>query len=79
MSTNEDRLTAIEMQLAHHDRQLQDMNDIMIDQQKMIDRLKNKLIQTEEELEDLRHKAESGEGKGSSITEIAARDKPPHY
>ncbi len=76
---SQDRLTDIEMQLAHQDRQITELNDMIAEQWKVIDALKRKLGQTDDKIEELRYRSESGEGEALSATEIAARDKPPHY
>ncbi|MCB9988699.1 MAG: SlyX family protein [Rhodospirillales bacterium] len=75
----EDRLTTIETQIAHQDQQIQELNAVITEQWKVIDALKAKLLRAEDKLEELRYRSETGDGEGLSPTEIAARDKPPHY
>ena len=76
---NNDRLTAIEMQIAHQEQQIGELNDVITAQWREIDTLKRKLGEAEDKIEDLRYRRDSGEGDALSSAEIAARDKPPHY
>ena len=75
----QDRLTAIETQLAHQDQQIGELNAVITEQWRVIDALKRKLEETEDKIEDLRYRRESGEGEALSASETAARNKPPHY
>ncbi|MCB9991158.1 MAG: SlyX family protein [Rhodospirillales bacterium] len=72
-----EKIEQLEIALAHQDRQIQDMSDMLGAQWKEIERLKRHLTKTEEKLQDYIDSA--GEDAGLSPTEIAARDKPPHY
>lgn len=74
---SEDRLTKIEMTLAHQEQQIQDLSDIVSMQRKEIDILTRRLEKTQNKLLDLQD-AGSAE-KALSVTEQAMRDKPPHY
>ena len=73
----DEKLEQIEITLAHQDRQIQDMSDMIIAQGKEIDRLKQHIVKTEAKLQDYIDSA--NEDSGLTPTEIAARDKPPHY
>lgn len=74
---SEQKLEDLETALAHHERQIQDLSDILVTQGKEIDRLKRLLAKTEEKLDEYIDTAQ--ENEGLSPGEIAARDKPPHY
>ncbi len=75
---NEDRLQKIETILAHQEQQIQDLSDGFIRQGREIDALKRRLELTTAKLSELEMAADSGD-KALSVTEQAARDKPPHY
>ncbi len=70
-------LEKIQTTLAHHERQIEDLNDVITAQWKEIDRLKRHIRKTEAQLEDYINAADHD--KGLSSADIAARNKPPHY
>lgn len=70
---SEDRLNDIEIKLAHLDKQFEELNSVVLEQNALIQRLRNKIQQIEEERDS------EGEDKGLTPAQIAARDKPPHY
>ena len=74
---SEEKIENLEMTMAHQDRQIQDLSDMLIAQGKEIDRLKRHIIKTEQKLEEYMDAAKEDDGLSSA--EIAARDKPPHY
>lgn len=63
-----ERLTEIEIKLAHLEQALNEMSDVVYSQQSTIDRL-------ERAYEQLRHRVEDGAAGGDA----AADEKPPHY
>lgn len=69
------RITDLEIKLSHLEQQLEDMNSVVLSQNDMIVKLDRKLQRAEGKI------AEIGEDhdSGLSATDIAARDKPPHY
>ena len=73
----DERLAAVETALAHQERQITEMSEVIESQWKEIDRLKRHITKTEEKLEDFMHNAQND--AGLTPGEIAARDKPPHY
>jgi SlyX protein len=73
-----DRLNDIEIKLAHQDQQISDLNDVLLRQGREIEMLKTKLRHAEDKLQEALQNLPDG-GKALSPTEIAARDKPPHY
>jgi SlyX protein len=64
----EQRLEDLEIRLAHLDRSMADLNDVITAQWKKIDMLERQLQRFGEELADM----EAGEAP-------AANQKPPHY
>lgn len=71
-----DKIEAIETTLAHHERQIAELSEVIASQWKEIDRLKRHIMNTEAKIEAL----ESAKDETAlTPTEIAARDKPPHY
>ena len=77
--TDQTELQALQTMLAHHERQIQDLSDIVLEQRKDIDRLKLLLERTGQKLADLELTAAEGQGEKLSVAEQALRDKPPHY
>ena len=70
----------IEMVLAHQDRQIQDMSEMINVQWKQIEMLKRRLDMAQSKLSALESSAgDSARDAELSVAEIAARDKPPHY
>ncbi len=74
---SDDRIESLETTIAHHERQIQDLSDMITSQWKEIDRLKRYIAQTDAKLEEYMTSAKDGDAL--TPTEIAARDKPPHY
>ncbi len=68
--THPDRLEALEFKLAHLERGLQELSDVVIRQQQDLGRLLLRNQQLMEQLEDLR---EQGEGQKDP------HEVPPHY
>jgi uncharacterized coiled-coil protein SlyX len=77
--TDQTDLQALQTALAHHERQIQDLSDIVMEQRKDIDRIRRLLDKTGQKLADLEQGATEGRAEGLSATEQALRDKPPHY
>lgn len=73
----EDRLDNIETTLAHQEKQILDLGDMLDRQWKEIDRLKRHLENAYAKLDALENQA--GPASSLSVSEQAARDKPPHY
>lgn len=73
----EQKLMDLETLIAHQDKQIQDLNEIVTAQSGEIDTLKQyikiKLDKIENNLQDL------GQQDHKSITDEAAANKPPHY
>lgn len=73
----DDKFQAIEITLAHQERQINDLNEMINRQWKDIDQLRNLLQKTQDKLAVL--EGGSDEQSGLSTAEIAALEKPPHY
>ena len=70
----------IEETLAHHEQQISDLSEIVTRQWEEIEFLKKQLSRIKDKVDGLQDEINSsGTDKGLSVTEIAARDKPPHY
>ena len=65
----EERLEALETQLAYQDQTIDDLNSAITEQWKVLDRYKAKISRLEEEL---------GELEASAAGPVRV-DKPPHY
>ena len=72
----EAKLKSIEINLAHHEQQIQDLSDMINQQWKEIERLKLQLNKAYDKISDMEAATES---TGKTVSEIAASEKPPHY
>lgn len=76
----DDKFEKIEMAIAHQDRQIQDLSEMINAQWQQIEFLKRKLELTQSKLSALEGASADAEQESNlSVSEIAARDKPPHY
>lgn len=77
----DDRLAKVEELLAHHEQKIDDLSDVVQRQWDEIDILKKRSAGLQARIGELEDSAKDGGGddKGLSVTEIAARNKPPHY
>jgi SlyX protein len=68
--TSDDRITELEIRFSHQDHYLRELNEVVVNQQKTIERL-------EKEVLDLKRSVNSA----PSVTPIQGMkdDKPPHY
>ncbi|MFC7048135.1 SlyX family protein [Emcibacter nanhaiensis] len=71
MTDTSDKLTDLEIRLAHQDQQIHDLSDMVTRQWHEIDRLKKSLQKTESRLSVLEEDADEGQGP--------VYEKPPHY
>ncbi len=74
----EERLARIETALAHQEQQIADLSEMLDVYRREIDVLKRRLEIANSKLADLEIAGQEGQ-KSLSVTEQAARDKPPHY
>lgn len=65
--------------LAHQERQIQDLSDLLNLQRKEIDILKARLDKTQRKIVEIEQGSPEIKDNGLSVTEQALRDKPPHY
>lgn len=75
---NNETLIKIETTLAHHDQQIQELNDVIHQQWKEIEMLKSKLVHVLAKMKEVEANASSA-SEGLSVTDLAAQEKPPHY
>ncbi len=75
----ENKLNHIEEMMAHQEQQIHDLSEMVNRQWQEIDLLKKQLEKTNAKLGVLEETAGDSESEGLSVTEQAARDKPPHY
>jgi SlyX protein len=68
MKTSEQRIDELEMRIAHQDKAIADLNDVVTSQWKKLEAMERQLRRFGEELE----AQQSSEGP-------AANQKPPHY
>lgn len=75
-----EKLIEIETTLAHQDQQITDLNAVITDQWKDIDRLKRMLDKAMAKIERLEGGAGDGvESDSMSLIDRARQDIPPHY
>lgn len=72
------KLIDIETTLSYHDQQLAEMNDVITDQWKQIEKLKVALASLGDKIEQAGHDRGQDDSSLSSI-ERARREIPPHY
>lgn len=76
----DERITRIEMLLAHQEKQIEELSEMTARQWTEIERLKRQLDMAQKRLEDMESTAKDGKSEiGLSSIEVAALNKPPHY
>ena len=74
------KIEELETALAHHEQQIHDLSGMINEQWRQIEMLTQRLEMTQSRLRMLEATGgESDEDSNMTVTEIAARDKPPHY
>ncbi|MDB4679024.1 SlyX family protein [bacterium] len=68
---HEDRITKLEIQLAHTQRLVEQLNEVITEQGKNLDRINRVIVRFEQKLDDFKYKVED---KRDLLDE-----KPPHY
>lgn len=76
---SEKKIENLEEALAHHEKQILDLSEMVKAQWDQIDILKARLTKMQGKVEELEENLPDGDGKNLSVSEQAARDKPPHY
>lgn len=66
----EERIMDLEMHLAHQDRTISDLNDVIISQQKTIDNLDNRIKRIEANVKQI---------SLSNVKDLSEETPPPHY
>jgi SlyX protein len=66
----QERVTELEIKLAHNEQALNELSDVLYRQQQLIDRL-------EQRMEALQQRVETGNADGADPD--ATDEKPPHY
>ena len=72
-------LEDIEIALAHQERQIGDLNDMVTRQWDEIERLKKLLLKTEGRLSEIEAGFDDSGKEPLTVAEQAALEKPPHY
>lgn len=65
--------------LSHHEQQITDLSEMVTAQWHEIDRMKKQIQKLNDKLNAAQESMQDGGDKAMSVTEMAARDKPPHY
>ena len=76
---SEQKLNNIEETLAHHEQQIEDLNNIVTKQADEIDALKQRLKGLRDKIDVIEDMARTRNSEAPSAADQAARDKPPHY
>lgn len=75
----EQRIQKLEEALAHQDQQIADLSEMLILQHKDIAALRSEIVKLGGCVEDMQDALDDKDGAPRSVTEEAARNKPPHY
>lgn len=76
----DEKLAEMQELLAHQDKQIQELNDVVTRQWDEIDALKKYMQLTKSKIQELEHNmSEIGQGEGMSVSDEAGANKPPHY
>lgn len=76
---SEDRITELEITIAHHEQQIQDLSDIVTDQWKQIELLNKRLNKALSKIDQMQNDGNDNADGGLSSIEKAALEIPPHY
>ncbi len=84
MSENDQKLNNklgdLEVLIAHQDKQIQELNEVVTLQWTEIDNLKKYVQRTKSKIEELENSiGELGQDSAMSVADEAAANKPPHY
>lgn len=73
-------IDTLQTMVAHQDKQIQELNEVVTKQWAEIDALKKYMQLTKSKIQELEHNmSELGQGEGMSVSDEAAANKPPHY
>ena len=77
---SDDKITLLEIVLAHQESQIQDLHEMIHKQWKEIDILKLRLDKAQRQIVELNTtSSDTDPAEPLSVAEIAAAEKPPHY
>jgi len=77
---DESKVNSLEEMIAHHERQITELSDVVARQWDEIDALKAQLSRTQTKLKTVEETAQAaGSGDVMSVADFAAQEKPPHY
>lgn len=77
---DKDTLNQIEELLSYQQKEIHDLNDVIVRQWAEIDGLKKQLKHVKDKISGIEESRQMGnEEDGLSVTQIAERNKPPHY
>lgn len=77
---SDDKITLLEITLAHQESQIQDLHEMIHKQWKEIDILKLRLDKAQRQIVELNTtSSDTDPAEPMSVAEIAAAEKPPHY
>lgn len=75
-----ERISQIEVLLAHHERQIEELSEMTTRQWDEIDLLKRRLDSALSRLKEIEIGEKEDQGNAPmTVTDIAAAEKPPHY
>lgn len=77
--SDEERIDSLESTLAHMEKKVEELSDIVAAQDRVLIALKRKLSDTYDKVETLEADARARGERSLSATDVAKRDKPPHY
>jgi uncharacterized coiled-coil protein SlyX len=78
--TKLEEIEELQTLIAHQDRQIAELNDVVITQGKEIEALKKYMQLTKAKISELENNiSELGSNEHISVTDEAAANKPPHY
>lgn len=66
----EDRITDLEIRITHQEAAIEEMNNVLLGQHTLIQKLRDELIQLQRQLRDM---------NASNIADAADETPPPHY
>jgi uncharacterized coiled-coil protein SlyX len=70
----------LEVMIAHQEKQINELNDVVITQGREIEALKKYVQLTKSKIQELESNiSELGSGEHTSVSDEAAANKPPHY
>jgi len=76
---SDEQINTMQESVMHHERQINDLSEMVTAQWHEIDRLKKTIEKLNEKLSMVEDSVQEGGGKAMSVAEMAAQNKPPHY